>query len=295
MDYTDKSTLTLIADPPPFVPAQQTNYAIFGPQGFHTYYYWIVSKYPIGNVMSTSIKVAKGPNILTASNYVTIVWNAIGSETGFDILRTDSPSYPNGVGNYLVASVGSTVTRVNDISPTTTTYTVNLAGTIKGTIELDNESYSTPVFIPSYPILNSILWLLSTNIQTGAGTPEGSITAPVGSLWLRTDGGVGTTLYVKEVGSGNVGWTAIASAGASLTARASLLGTKDGLNDTFTINTATAPTKIVVEMIVWNGVVMQPNVGYVRLANSLTVTMQPGYIPTGDAYETLESIIFYNS
>lgn len=43
---------------------------------------------------------------------------------------------------------------------------------------------------------------------TGAGSPESSITAPVGSLYLRTDGGAGTTLYVKESGSGNTGWVA---------------------------------------------------------------------------------------
>ena len=43
--------------------------------------------------------------------------------------------------------------------------------------------------------------------ESGAGSPEGAITAPVGSLYLRTDGGAGTTLYVKETGVGNTGWT----------------------------------------------------------------------------------------
>jgi hypothetical protein len=41
---------------------------------------------------------------------------------------------------------------------------------------------------------------------TGAGTPQGAVTAPVGSLFTRTDGGVGTTLYAKESGAGNTGW-----------------------------------------------------------------------------------------
>ena len=44
--------------------------------------------------------------------------------------------------------------------------------------------------------------------QSGAGSPEGAITATVGSLWTRTDGGAGTTLYVKESGTGNTGWVA---------------------------------------------------------------------------------------
>lgn len=44
--------------------------------------------------------------------------------------------------------------------------------------------------------------------QTGTGTPEGVVTAPVGTLFLRTDGGTSTTLYVKETGAGNTGWVA---------------------------------------------------------------------------------------
>jgi hypothetical protein len=40
------------------------------------------------------------------------------------------------------------------------------------------------------------------------GSPEGVITAPVGSLYSRLDGGVSTTLYVKTSGTGNTGWTA---------------------------------------------------------------------------------------
>jgi hypothetical protein len=42
----------------------------------------------------------------------------------------------------------------------------------------------------------------------GAGSPEGAVTAAVGSTYTRTDGGAGTTLYVKETGTGNTGWVA---------------------------------------------------------------------------------------
>jgi hypothetical protein len=45
-------------------------------------------------------------------------------------------------------------------------------------------------------------------IRGGAGSPEGVVTANVGSLWLRTDGGASTTIYVKESGTGNTGWIA---------------------------------------------------------------------------------------
>ena len=43
---------------------------------------------------------------------------------------------------------------------------------------------------------------------SGSGSPEGAVTAPVGSLYSRTDGGTGTSLYVKESGTGNTGWVA---------------------------------------------------------------------------------------
>jgi len=48
----------------------------------------------------------------------------------------------------------------------------------------------------------------SAGIQAGSGSPEGVVTAVVGNLYLRTDGGAATTLYVKESGSGNTGWVA---------------------------------------------------------------------------------------
>lgn len=44
---------------------------------------------------------------------------------------------------------------------------------------------------------------------SGTGTPEGAVTAVVGSMFTRTDGGASTTLYVKESGSGNTGWRAV--------------------------------------------------------------------------------------
>lgn len=47
----------------------------------------------------------------------------------------------------------------------------------------------------------------SVNFFTCTGSPNGQVKANVGSLCHRTDGGAGTTLYVKESGNGtNTGW-----------------------------------------------------------------------------------------
>lgn len=43
---------------------------------------------------------------------------------------------------------------------------------------------------------------------SGTDSPEGVLTAGVGSLYTRSNGGAGTTLYVKESGTGKTGWVA---------------------------------------------------------------------------------------
>lgn len=48
---------------------------------------------------------------------------------------------------------------------------------------------------------------------TGPGSPEGVVTAVVCDLYFRTDGGSGTTLYIKESGTGNTGWAPAGSGG----------------------------------------------------------------------------------
>ena len=60
------------------------------------------------------------------------------------------------------------------------------------------------------------LLVKASNIISGVSAPEGSVTAPIGSLFLRSDGGTATSLYVKESGTGNTGWIGV-GAGASTT------------------------------------------------------------------------------
>ena len=48
-----------------------------------------------------------------------------------------------------------------------------------------------------------------THISQGTGAPNGVVTASVGAIYMRLDGGAATTLYVKESGANtNTGWVA---------------------------------------------------------------------------------------
>lgn len=77
------------------------------------------------------------------------------------------------------------------------------------------DSTTTPAFSVTYTPtgeaqsnVQTQLAIVQGLVRSGTGTPEAAVTAPVGTLFLRSDGGASTTLYVKETGTGNTGWVA---------------------------------------------------------------------------------------
>jgi len=70
----------------------------------------------------------------------------------------------------------------------------------------------------------------ASTINSGSGAPEGTLSAAVGSLYMRTDGGADTSLYVKESGSGNTGWVA-GSGGNETLAQTLAIGNTTGGTD----------------------------------------------------------------
>lgn len=65
---------------------------------------------------------------------------------------------------------------------------------------LFNGAASDDIFATFINLLNGAL------ILDGTGDPEGVHVAPVGSIFLRTNGGAGTSIYFKETGAGDTGW-----------------------------------------------------------------------------------------
>lgn len=47
------------------------------------------------------------------------------------------------------------------------------------------------------------------NIWIGAGTPQGNVTASRPDIYLRTNGGVGSTVYYKTTDGVATGWQAV--------------------------------------------------------------------------------------
>jgi nicotinamide mononucleotide (NMN) deamidase PncC len=47
------------------------------------------------------------------------------------------------------------------------------------------------------------------NVVTGTGTPEGTVTAPIGVFYIDLGGGSGVTLWIKEANVDDTGWRSV--------------------------------------------------------------------------------------
>ena len=133
----------------------------------------------------------------SATRYATLQWDNVVGEGGFSTYANSFPftfdgSYsrfrPGGTERVRFSAAG------NVLVGSTSDSGLSGAGNIRATAVIEGASFRQGGSGPTW--------------TSGSGSPEGAVTAPVGSLFSRTDGGAGTTLYVKESGSGNTGWAA---------------------------------------------------------------------------------------
>ncbi len=84
-----------------------------------------------------------------------------------------------------------------------------MLGTSLGTIY---NPYSIPEWFSTYGNFKRVLRLVGGTALPAVfiveGSPEGIVTAPMGSIAMRTDGGSQSSMYVKESGTSNTGWKA---------------------------------------------------------------------------------------
>jgi hypothetical protein len=76
-----------------------------------------------------------------------------------------------------------------------------------------NTRWSATYSVELRPGTGATIW------TSGTGSPEGVKTAPIGSLFTRTDGGPGLSAWLKPTGAGNTGWVAVAERASGTTAQ----------------------------------------------------------------------------
>lgn len=57
-------------------------------------------------------------------------------------------------------------------------------------------------------VVEKLRRVMNRKFKEGTGSPEGVVTAPVGTLYTDTSGTPGSVLWVKETGDEATGWSA---------------------------------------------------------------------------------------
>lgn len=172
IDIPDRMTLTA---PGPDAVATATAQTV-GQRGLGVHYYWVVSHFPIGAVVSEPFPVWDAPQPLSAANYVFIIWQGTPGVTNYDLLRTETPELPIQPGNYALAT-GLTNTQFQDEGQTLTYF--DLAGLPRGApvnclVHLNNRDYSSPVMEMPCALRVSTLIFPDGTTQWSAGGGGGS-------------------------------------------------------------------------------------------------------------------------
>jgi len=139
--------------------------------------------------------------------------DSTGSGTEYNLNVKTSGSSTFGVlgnGNILLGnSAGAPFMATNDHHATSKKYVDDAIST--GTTSFGNISAgiitATDILVDDVTADN-LIFTAGPTWTSGSGSPEGSVTASVGSLYTNTSGGSNTTLWVKESGTGNTGWVA---------------------------------------------------------------------------------------
>jgi hypothetical protein len=159
------------------------------------------------NALKTRTSILNGANLTNVigySQYLPQFDSGTTTSNYFGIFQ-DNPSGGGNVTNWVGASLQAPISGVN----VTNGYGILCSG---GTAALvANDATPSHGFIGHGSTPGGSPGTLHDGWYGITGSPEGVLTANIGSIASRQDGGPGTALYVKETGSGNVGWTAVTS------------------------------------------------------------------------------------
>ena len=120
-------SLSVQTGPPPAVTTLSGRPVNLNPVTPATLYYWAIARYPSGSVSNPTATIVTGTvgaANLSGTFYVSLSWSPMPGATGYDILRSESPTYPAPLGTCTCAVVVNTsATTVNDQSPSLSAYT----------------------------------------------------------------------------------------------------------------------------------------------------------------------------
>lgn len=162
-------------------------------------------------IINNNILKDKGITLLDSS-YTTINGNNLYGDASGSAVKLNTTDNVVISGNmiqnftYIVGCTNPSATTVTDI-----TVTGNNWGSTPTSpfVDLNNTTFGARCTSmnnsPPFDILDE-----QNNIKGGVitGSPEGALTAGVGSTVNRINGGTGLSFYVKETGTGNTGWVA---------------------------------------------------------------------------------------
>ncbi|MCU1284488.1 MAG: hypothetical protein JWO13_838 [Acidobacteriales bacterium] len=183
-----------LADPPQMV--QSGSAQRIGNPGNATYFYWIVSKYTIGNSSPAGpFAVSSVATTLSSSNYVQISWQPPTTGLTFDVLRTTSPAAPTGACACAVATAVSG-TSTNDQSNSLSAYTVSSLDPASLVVTQTNESSATGIGELTF----------RANLAKMFGIRTDGATRIRGVLYTWPASQAAGTRILQNDGAGNLSW-----------------------------------------------------------------------------------------
>lgn len=186
--------------PAPPTPPQFVSASVVGNSGPQSYFYWVIARNTVANSgVSIPAQASFVANVLSSSAYVQVSWNAAQGATGYDVLRTNDATAPQGACNCAVATNVSGLT-TNDQSNSLNSYTVtNLNPSTLG-LSLQNIVISAGVShlelfqgtVPNGPFT----FVADLSLAGGGGVtfplhgPNGTCAAPTYSFTNSTNTGI---------------------------------------------------------------------------------------------------------
>ena len=166
--------LTMWQTPPPQVASASAVYT-GTVSGGSQIFYWVVVRYPRGAALPSAPAVASntpGSANLTASRLVTVSWSSMPGASSYDVLRSNTATYPAQTSCTCAVALATTATSVTDTGGALSAYppsTLGSASTALFNLQINNRDEALPYLTTdlSPGLMGTRLPLLNTGYTAG--------------------------------------------------------------------------------------------------------------------------------